>query len=154
LSTRAFDGQKNDGDRHLRSVDRIKRYAIQASDGEIGHVNDFLIEDGSWNIRYIVVDTKNWWPENRVLIPPESVKKINWDAQSVYLHVDGQKVKESPPYDASTMVDEAYDNILLKYYGIKLDAARSALTKRYPHIFDAGVEWSRNFIRTLRSDAS
>lgn len=152
LSASAFDEQQIEGDPHLRSIESVRRYSIQASDGEIGHVSDFLIEDGSWSIRYLVVDTRNWWPENRVLMPAGSVKAIDWALKSVYLDADRRRVKESPAYDASAMVDEAYDHALLKYYGIKLNEARSTFTKRYPHIFDASVEWSRNFVRTLRGD--
>ena len=50
---------------NLRSTDRVSGYGIQATDGEIGHVEDFLIDDKTWAIRYLIVDTKNWWPGKR-----------------------------------------------------------------------------------------
>ena len=43
-------------------------YHIEATDGEIGHVEDFLVEDSSWAIRYMIVDTRNWWPGRKVLV--------------------------------------------------------------------------------------
>lgn len=50
---------------HLRSMNEVSGYAIQATDGEIGHVDDFIVDDEPWIIRYIVVDTRNFWPGKR-----------------------------------------------------------------------------------------
>jgi hypothetical protein len=49
-------------DPHLRSTHQVTDYHIQAKDGEIGHVEDFIIDDETWAIRYLIVDTRNWWP--------------------------------------------------------------------------------------------
>jgi hypothetical protein len=59
---RIADARRSHDDLHLRSIEAVIGYHIQASDGEIGHVEDFLVEDADWSIRYLVVDTKNWWP--------------------------------------------------------------------------------------------
>lgn len=104
-------------DPHLRSTEAITGYHIHASDGQIGHVEDFLIEDGDWSIHYLIVDTKNWWPGKRVLVSPRSVREINWAAGIVNLHVDRKKVKDSPEYDASMSIDRAYENRFHNYYG-------------------------------------
>ena len=61
---------ETDDDPHLRSIEAVTGYHIHASDGEIGHVEDFLVEDADWSIHYLVVDTKNWWPGKKVLISP------------------------------------------------------------------------------------
>lgn len=111
--------QRNSQDVHLRSFEDVNGYHIHASDGEIGHVADFLIEDGDWTIRYLVVDTKNWWPGKKVLISPRSVKSIAWGDQLVNVDVNRQKVKDGPTYDASAPVDQAFDEKFLTYYGIK-----------------------------------
>ncbi len=110
-------------DPHLRSVETVNGYHIHANDGEIGHVVDFLLEDDDWSIHYLLADTKNWWPGKMVLISPRSVRKIGWGTKMVNLDVDRQRVKNSPAYDASTRVDEAYDDAFLAYYGISLVAA-------------------------------
>ena len=78
------------------------RKLILASDGEIGHVEDFLMDDTDWSIHYLIVDTKNWWPGKKVLISPRSAREIDWNEKLVHLDVDRQKVKASPEYDAST----------------------------------------------------
>jgi hypothetical protein len=108
--------QRSDDDPHLRSIEAITGYHIHASDGEIGHVDDFLVEDADWSIHYIVVDTKNWWPGKKVLISPRSVREIDWTGSLVNLNVDRQSVKDSPGYDASTTVDRDYEKHFHSYY--------------------------------------
>ena len=115
--------QPNEGDPHLRSIATVTGYRLHATDGEIGHVEDFLVDDASWNIRFIRVDTRNWWPGERVLISPRSVREIDWADKLIHLDVRRQKVKDSPPYDQSITVDGAYEEKFLTYYGIGWVAA-------------------------------
>jgi hypothetical protein len=68
------DLQSKDEDPHLRSIEAVTGYHVHAIDGEIGHVEDLFIEDAGWSIRYIKVDTRNRWPESRVLISPRSIR--------------------------------------------------------------------------------
>jgi hypothetical protein len=111
------NARRSDDDPHLRSVEAVTGYHIHATDGEIGHVEDFLMEDADWSVHYLVVDTKNWWSGKKVLISPRSAREIDWKARLVYLNVDRQKVKDSPAYDASTTVDRAYESNFHGYYG-------------------------------------
>ena len=99
--------RESDNDPHLRSIAAIIGYHIHASDGEIGHVEDFLIEDADWSIHDLVVDTKNWWPGKKVLISPRWARDIDWTDNVVKLNVDRKRIKDSPTYDASTTVDRA-----------------------------------------------
>jgi hypothetical protein len=109
--------EQEDNDLHLRSVKAVTGYHIQASDGEIGHVADFLVEDADWSIHYFVVDTQNWWPGKKVLISPRSIRDIDWTNNLVNLNVMRQRVKDSPAYDAAAAVDRAYENHFNNYYG-------------------------------------
>ena len=111
------DTRRDDDDPHLRSIEAVTGYHIHASDGEIGHVEDFLLDDSDWSIHFLVVDTKNWWAGKKVLISPRSVREIDWNDRLVNLDVDCQKVKDSPPYDASTTVDGAYEKRFHDHYG-------------------------------------
>ena len=104
------------GDPRLRSVHEVTGYHTHASDGEIGHVADFLIEDGDWSIHYLVIDTRNWWPGKKVLISPRSIESIDWAKRFVKLDVDRQKVKDSPAYDGSEVIDRAYEYRFHGYY--------------------------------------
>jgi sporulation protein YlmC with PRC-barrel domain len=94
--------QQNDDDPHLRSVEAVTGYHIHASDGEIGYVEDFLLQDTDWSIHNLVVDTTNWWLGKKVLIAPWSIQEIDWTDNLVNLKIDREKVKNSPAYDAST----------------------------------------------------
>ncbi len=117
------DAQPNQGDPHLRSIAAVTRYHVHATDGEIGHVEDFLVDDAGWSIRFIKIDTRNWLPGQRMLISPYSVREIDWADRFIHLDVDRQKVKDSPPYDPSITVDGAYQEKFLTYYGISWVAA-------------------------------
>jgi hypothetical protein len=110
------DARRDAYNPHLRSVEAVTGYHIHATDGEIGHVEDFLVEDADWSIHYLVVDTKNWWPGRKVLISPRSAQKIDWTKRLVGLDVDRQTVRDSPAYDASTTVDRAYERNFHKHY--------------------------------------
>jgi len=116
--------EQEHNDLHLRSVSAVTGYHIHASDGEIGHVADFLVEDADWGIHYLVVDTRNWWPGRKVLFSPRSIKDIDWTKRQVDLNVVRQRVKDAPTYEASTVVDRAYENHFNNYYGDRTPVAR------------------------------
>jgi hypothetical protein len=117
------EARTNRDDAHLRSVAAVTGYHIHASDGEIGHVEDFLVEDADWSIRYLVADTTNWLPGKSILVSSRSAGEINWADKLVNLDVDRQRIKDSPAYDPSVTIDQAYDEKFLTYYGIKFVAA-------------------------------
>ncbi len=123
------DARLEHDDQHLRSINAVTDYHIHASDGEIGHVEDFLVEDADWSIRYLVVDTKNWWPAKKVLISPRSAGNIDWNDKLVNLKVDRRTVKGGPTYDASTTVDRDYEKQFHRYYS---DVARERVSELSP----------------------
>jgi sporulation protein YlmC with PRC-barrel domain len=108
--------QHSNDDVHLRSIEAVTAYHIHARDGEIGHLEDMLLEDADWSIHYLVVDTRNWWPGKKVLISPRSVEAIVWTDSLVNLYVNRQTVKDSPAYDPSTAVNRTYENQFNKHY--------------------------------------
>lgn len=105
------------GDPHLRSFREVLGYHIQASDGEIGHVEDFIVEDTSWVIDYMVIDTRNWLPGRKVLISPSWIEKVKWFERKVYSDLSQETIKNSPEYDPSTPVNQEYKAKLYDYYG-------------------------------------
>jgi sporulation protein YlmC with PRC-barrel domain len=117
--------ERENSDMHLRSVRTVTGYHIHASDGEIGHVADVLVEDSDWGIHYLVVDTTNWWPGKKVLVSPRSIKDIDWTKSQVDLNVVRQRVKDAPTYSPDTVVDRAYENHFNNYYGGQAQAART-----------------------------
>jgi hypothetical protein len=71
--------QQESTDTHLRSTEAVTGYGIEAADGEIGHVEGFVLDDESWAIRYMEVATRNWWPGKKVLVSPfvDSASKLD-----------------------------------------------------------------------------
>lgn len=102
---------------HLRSVKEVKGYHIRATDGEIGHVEDFIVDEADWVIRYMVANTRNWLPGRKVLVTPPWIESIEWAERQVQVDLTKQGVKESPEYDPSQPVNREYEVQLYDYYG-------------------------------------
>ena len=103
--------------RILRSIAAVTGYHIQASDGEIGHVKDMLLDDGRWEIRYLIVDTRNWGFGKHVLVSPYAVQEIRWSDKHIRLDLGCNQIKDSPPWDPDEIVDQAYEKQLHSHYG-------------------------------------
>lgn len=101
----------------LRSYKEVKGYHIQASDGEIGHVEDFIVDDATWVFRYMVVDTRKWLPGRKVLISLGWVTSVDWFENAVTVDLGVEMVKSSPKYDPSKPINREYETVLYDYYG-------------------------------------
>lgn len=109
--------QAPEGDPHLRSANEVTGYYVEATDGSIGHVEDFLIDEGAWAIRYLMIDTKNWWPGKMVLISPHWLRDIAWDERRVFVEAQREKVKGAPEFEPSMTLDREYEERLYTHYG-------------------------------------
>lgn len=83
----------------LRSCAEVIGYRIEARDGGIGHLDDFLIDDETWGIPYLVVDKRAWLPGGHVLVLPDEVEDIDAMTRTVRVALTRDEVKDSPPYD-------------------------------------------------------
>lgn len=104
-------------DVHLRSTREVSAYSIAATDGEIGHVEDFIVEEDSWAIRYLVVDTHKWWAGQKVMIAPKWIASIDWAQASVHVTLTREGIKQSPTYDGTALLSRAYEEQLYGHYG-------------------------------------
>ena len=107
----------DDGDPHLRSIAEVIGYHVHASDGRIGHVLNVLMDDTHWGILYFIVDTKDWWFGQHVLVSPFAVKEIRWMEHEIRTNLTRDQVKASPPWDPAAVIDQAYAQHLHGYYG-------------------------------------
>ncbi|WP_284943588.1 PRC-barrel domain-containing protein [Acidisoma cladoniae] len=105
----------DDGDPHLRSVAEVTGYHVHATDGDVGHVQDVLIDNGSSGIRYLVVDTSNWWFGQHVLISPYAVKRVDWHDRYVRVDIGTEQVKSCPPWNPADAIKTEYEQRLHKY---------------------------------------
>lgn len=107
-------------DTHLQSTARVHGYSIHASDGKIGHVVDFIFDDETWTIRYLVVDTRNWWPGGKsVLMATAWIADIDWADSTVHTGLTQEAIKSSPEYDHSIPISRDYEARLHEFYGKK-----------------------------------
>lgn len=106
-----------DGDPHLRSCNAVNGYHIQASDGEIGQVAGFLIDDATWSIRYMIVNTSNWWVGHKVLVSPEWIDAVSWADSKVKVALSRQSIKDAPLYDEDALTDRHYETGMYAHYG-------------------------------------
>ena len=104
-------------DPHLRSMNEITGYHVVANDGTIGHVENVLMDEATAEIRYLVVDTKNWWFGQHVLVSPFAVRDISWGNHEVRVTLSREQVKGSPAWDPAAMVNRDYEERLHGYYG-------------------------------------
>lgn len=108
--------KKSNGDPHLRSTKNVNGYHIHSNDGNIGHVEDFIVGDEKWNIYFLIVDTNNWLPGKKVLISPRWIKHIDWLESKVYVNLSQESIKNSPEFDSSQPINEKYEQELYNYY--------------------------------------
>jgi len=101
---------------HLRSMKDVTGYSIQATDGEIGHVEDFIIDDETWTIRYIIIDTRNWLPGKKVLVAPQWIANVDWKNSNVYVNLSREAIKSGPDFSPDKL-DRAYETQLYHHYG-------------------------------------
>jgi hypothetical protein len=104
-------------DQHLRSTEDVRGYSLRAADGAFGHVEDFLVEDLTWRIRYLDVDIRNWWPSKHVLIAPEWIETVSWHDSAVHVALPADTIRRAPAYDPSRRLDRADEHALYAHYG-------------------------------------
>jgi sporulation protein YlmC with PRC-barrel domain len=108
--------QHRDDDPHLRSANAVMRYHINASDGGIGHVQGLLLDEDTWAIRYLIVDTGNWWLGHKVLIAPQWIQGLSWSERTVAINLTREAIKGSPPYDSAGSLQRHEEASLHDHY--------------------------------------
>jgi hypothetical protein len=103
-------------DAHLRSTRDVSGHHIHAPDGDIGHVEDFIIDDETWAIRYLIIDTKNWWPGKKILLSPKWIERISWSESKVFVNLSRENVKQSPEYTDDAPLTRDYETVLHRHF--------------------------------------
>lgn len=108
------------GDNHLRSMKEVTRYALGATDGDVGFIDDFIFDDDSWFVRYLVVCTSAWKGKN-VIVSPQWIKNINWADGRVEVDLSAKAIKASPHFDPQLPINREYEARLYNFYGKPVD---------------------------------
>ena len=86
----------------LHKTSKMTGFHIIATDGEIGHVDDFLVDE-SWTIRYLVVDTSNWIGGKSVLISPSALEKVDSPEKTIRVKLTRDQIEHSPSVDSANI---------------------------------------------------
>ncbi|MDQ6815123.1 MAG: PRC-barrel domain-containing protein [Bacteroidota bacterium] len=116
LETAVHENVGEETDPHLRSTDKVTGYDIKATDGDIGDAEDFMVDDSTWKVAFMVVDTGNWFPGKKVVISPNLIKSIDWNTSEIVVNASVDQVKNSPEYDAGKYLSYDYETNLQNYY--------------------------------------
>ena len=111
--------EHSDDDPHLRSCNAVIGYHIHATDGDIGHVDGMLVDEKSWAIRYLVINTSNWWLGHQVLVAPEWITDVSWVDRKVIIDLTRQVIKDSPKWDSALLTDRQQEALVYQHYGRK-----------------------------------
>jgi hypothetical protein len=121
-------------DPHLRSGNAIMRYQVHATDGDIGHVGGIIVDEDTWAIRYLIVNTSNWWLGHQVIIAPKWIDNFEWVHSKVVVGLSRQAVKDAPPYSSTATLNREVEVRTHIHHGrigywqheVKHDAAATA----------------------------
>jgi uncharacterized protein YrrD len=97
-------------DLHLQSTQALSGYLIQTSEGAIGHVIDFIIDDKSWAICHLVVETGHWYSRKEIVISPKNIDRISYKESKVFVNVTKEAILEAPQYHVSPLGEEYGDS--------------------------------------------
>jgi PRC-barrel domain len=86
--------EKHAAQSHLRSSAEVIGYRVEASDGKVGHLEDFMVDDCNWGVDAMIVDTTDWLPGGQVLVAPQAVERIDWQTRTVRLNMTREQVKQ------------------------------------------------------------
>jgi hypothetical protein len=110
------------GESHLRSVNEVTGYRVNAVEGQIGSLLDFIVDTEEWIIRYLVSSTRyiiehprDLLQGKKVLIPPDWTK-VSWAESEIQVDLPIQIVKDGPEYDPDTPLNRDFEEIIYDYY--------------------------------------
>ena len=113
---KAFTKEQNEWDPHLRSIHNVRGYDIQGKDDKIGHLEDIIIDDETWEIRYLIIDTQNWLPGKKILLAPQWIESVSWDESKLSVNFLCEDIKQSPEYTEETVLNREFETNLYQHY--------------------------------------
>ena len=92
----------NGTDPHLRSTQSMNGYHIQASDGSIGHLTDFVMDE-NWVIRQLVIQTGHWFSSKEIVLSQQDVDQISYEQSTVVVSKTKEAISAAPEYHVSPL---------------------------------------------------
>jgi hypothetical protein len=98
-------------------VREVVGYHIHALDGEIGHVEDLILEEPDWTVRYLEINVGIWLFGKKVLIAPAWIQGVDWTRKVVTVDLTREAIESAPAYDPSEVISRDYQVALYGHYG-------------------------------------
>lgn len=114
ISRQRETGLKQPGS-HLRSLREVLGYAVHGIDGEIGTIEDFVIEDMLWGVHFVAMSLKN--STRSILLPPESFRSISWRGKAAWVNLKRDEIANCPEFDPTKPVNQGTNHRAYDYYG-------------------------------------
>ena len=113
-----FVGHENKNETYLRSVKELLGYGMNAMDGEVGKVLDFIVEDDDWQIQHMVVDaSKLTDSDKQVLVAMDWVEKIDVAKKEIFIDLSQNAIEHGPEFDPNRPINRQYEEVIYDYYG-------------------------------------
>lgn len=116
----------------LRLLSELIDYSIHATDGDLGHCSDFLVDDEAWTIRYLVVKTTRWLPGRKIVLPPVFLDEPDWDAQRFPARLTKQQIEDGPPLDEHAPLSRQYEVTYHEHYALPFYWLGESRLETYP----------------------
>jgi hypothetical protein len=94
-------GRSQRDDRHLRSTKEIIGYHIEATDGQIGAVDSFMLDGSTWAIRELVIETGHWYAGKTILLLPENIKRIDYERSCIFVDLTKKNLEQTTRNDVA-----------------------------------------------------
>ena len=101
---------------HQCATTSVEGYEIHAIDATFGHVEDFFVDEDGWKIRYLIIDTRNWWPGRAVLISPGWISKVDEASEEVHVALSREQIQTAPAYDHLRELTRDDEELLHRHY--------------------------------------
>ena len=115
--TQQSESAEPEGDSHLRSVNEVTDYSVVVGDERIGKVDGFLVDAGTWALRYLIADTGKWLSHHRVVLPPALITEISWPDHAVAISVTKEAIEQAPVYDDKGPLTRDYEQRFYQHFG-------------------------------------
>ena len=91
-------------DPDLRSTKAVCGYHVQTREGAIGHVTDLMIDDKSWVIGQLVVETGHWYAGKEIVISPKHVDHISYEESAFFVNVTKEAIQDAADVKTPTTI--------------------------------------------------
>jgi len=103
---------------NLLKTNEIVGYTLTAKDGGVGYVEDIILEDDTWEIKYLVVGLLGYAHNKKVLLPVDYIDEVVEETKNIKLTLSKETVGRAPSYEPGKPITQEYEKAVREAYGI------------------------------------